>query len=128
MSAFRTAIRLESHLRRGVFADLPSVLVDTGSEATWVPREQLEALGITPGKRVSERSSGEQQMKDEADRGTDYKDREKSRDVPQHVKGSWGTRTPSGTLRGGRSRTGINSIVAERLVKVTPLIRKIKAF
>lgn len=52
MGTFRTAIRLESHLRRGVFADLPSVLVDTGSEATWAPREQLEALGITPVKRV----------------------------------------------------------------------------
>lgn len=67
-------------------------------------------------------------MKDDADRGADYKDREKSRDIPQHVKGSWGTRMPPGTPRGGRSRTGIDSIVPERLVKVTLGVRKIKAF
>ena len=49
---FRTTIRIESHTRRGEIKDLGNVLVDTGSEATWIPRTILESLGIKPEKAV----------------------------------------------------------------------------
>ncbi len=52
MGTFRTTIRIESHTRRGQMAELGNVLVDTGSEATWIPRTVLESLGIQPEKAV----------------------------------------------------------------------------
>ena len=52
MVTFRTTIRIESHTRRGQMRELANVLVDTGSEATWVPRVILESLGIQPEKAV----------------------------------------------------------------------------
>lgn len=52
MGTFRTTIKLESHTRRGELRELSDVLVDTGSEATWVPRDVLEALGVRPEKVV----------------------------------------------------------------------------
>lgn len=44
MGTFYTSIGLEHPARRGPVVTLPDVLVDTGAEATWVPREVLEAL------------------------------------------------------------------------------------
>jgi predicted aspartyl protease len=52
MGTFRITIQLEGHERRGARRELPNVLVDTGSEATWVPRAILEALGVRPEKSV----------------------------------------------------------------------------
>jgi len=52
MGAFRITIQIESHTRRGELSELPSVLVDTGSEATWVPRGLLESLGVEPQKLI----------------------------------------------------------------------------
>jgi len=52
MGTFRTTIQIESHTRRGQMRELGSILVDTGSEATWVPRTILESLGIQPEKAV----------------------------------------------------------------------------
>jgi predicted aspartyl protease len=52
MGTFRITIRIESHTRRGLMSELENVLVDTGSEATWVPRAILESLGIQPEKTV----------------------------------------------------------------------------
>ena len=52
MGTFRTTIRIESHIRRGQMSELGNVLVDTGSEATWIPRGILESLGIQPEKAV----------------------------------------------------------------------------
>jgi len=46
MGTFRTTIAIEHPARRGVTEVLRDVLVDTGAEATWVPRAVLEALGI----------------------------------------------------------------------------------
>src|SRR4051812_14079718 len=48
MGIFRTAIELaplHEHDRRVTLTD---VMVDTGSEYTWIPRPQLEALSVTP--------------------------------------------------------------------------------
>ena len=48
VGAFRITISIESHTRRGEMKDIGNVLVDTGSEATWMPRTFLESLGIQP--------------------------------------------------------------------------------
>ena len=48
MGLFRTTIEIQNWERRGPSRALPDTLVDTGSEYTWVPREVLESLGITP--------------------------------------------------------------------------------
>jgi predicted aspartyl protease len=52
MGTFRITIQIESHTRRGELRELTGVLVDTGSEATWVLRSALESLGIKPEKVV----------------------------------------------------------------------------
>jgi predicted aspartyl protease len=52
MGSFRITIEVESHIRRGEIKEIGNVLVDTGSEATWIPRTVLESLGIQPEKVV----------------------------------------------------------------------------
>lgn len=48
MGTFYTTVGIESPLHRGRVVELRNVLVDTGAEATWMPRPLLESLGITP--------------------------------------------------------------------------------
>jgi clan AA aspartic protease len=52
MGTFRTTIQIASHARPDELRELANVLVDTGSELTWVPREILESLGIRPLKTL----------------------------------------------------------------------------
>lgn len=52
MGIFYTAVGVENPLQRGIVEQLPRVLVDTGSELSWVPTSVLERLGIG---RVKER-------------------------------------------------------------------------
>jgi predicted aspartyl protease len=52
MGIFRTTLGVESPLRRGVIESLPDVLVDTGSELSWVPAEVLDRLGIVRVKQA----------------------------------------------------------------------------
>ena len=49
----RTTVGIESLTRRGRFIDLHEVMVDTGSEYTWVPRRVLEELEI-PVERIQQ--------------------------------------------------------------------------
>ena len=46
MGIFRTEIGLENPAHRGAVVKLHGVMVDTGSEYTWVPASVLEQLGI----------------------------------------------------------------------------------
>ena len=46
MGIFRTTIAIEHPARRGVLVELGNVMVDTGSEYTWIPRPTLESLGL----------------------------------------------------------------------------------
>jgi predicted aspartyl protease len=46
MGTFRVDIAIENPARPGTPRRLPSVLVDTGAELSWVPSEVLESLGI----------------------------------------------------------------------------------
>lgn len=48
MGTFRTAVGVENPARRGRIVELAEVLVDTGAEATWIPRAVLESLSIAP--------------------------------------------------------------------------------
>jgi predicted aspartyl protease len=53
MGLFRTTIEIENWATRGPRRVLPDTLVDTGSEYTWAPRADMEALGI-----VAQRKQG----------------------------------------------------------------------
>ena len=46
MGTFRIEVELENPVRPGERRRLANVLVDTGSELTWVPAHILESLGI----------------------------------------------------------------------------------
>jgi len=46
VGTFRIAIELENPVRPGERAGVPGLLVDTGSELTWIPAGILESLGI----------------------------------------------------------------------------------
>lgn len=52
MGTFRTTIRIASHERPDELREIPNILVDTGSELTWVPTELLESLGVRPTKSI----------------------------------------------------------------------------
>ena len=51
MGTFRTACLVSHHARRSRTAEVPGLLVDTGSEATWIPARILAELGIKPEKK-----------------------------------------------------------------------------
>jgi len=46
MGTFRVDVEIENPARPGARRTLPSVLVDTGAELSWVPAEVLESLGV----------------------------------------------------------------------------------
>jgi len=48
MGSFRVDIEVENLVRPGERRAIRSVLVDTGAELSWVPREVLASLGIEP--------------------------------------------------------------------------------
>ena len=46
MGIFRTTVTVENPMRPGVTLQVDKVMVDTGSEYTWLPRAVLETLGL----------------------------------------------------------------------------------
>ena len=48
LEVFRTTILVENPALPGVTLVLPNVVVDTGSEYTWLPQSVLEALSLVP--------------------------------------------------------------------------------
>ncbi len=52
MGMLRTTIAIEHPAARGTMVELSDVIVDTGSEYTWVPRPVLESLGLIPERVV----------------------------------------------------------------------------
>lgn len=52
MGILRTAIAIEHPANRGTMIELSDVMVDTGSEYTWVPRPVLESIGLAPERVV----------------------------------------------------------------------------
>ena len=51
MGTFRTTLSVESPAKRGTLREVQDVLVDTGSELTWIPRRVLEELGVNAERR-----------------------------------------------------------------------------
>ena len=51
MGTLRTTVGIENVSQRGEIRELRDVMVDTGSEFTWVPRHVLESLNIIVQRR-----------------------------------------------------------------------------
>jgi predicted aspartyl protease len=51
MGTFRITLSVEHPARRGLLRPLNDILVDTGSELTWLPRGVLEDLGVAVERR-----------------------------------------------------------------------------
>jgi predicted aspartyl protease len=52
MGILRTTIAIEHPARRGTMVELSDVIVDTGSDYTWVPQPVLESIGLAPERIV----------------------------------------------------------------------------
>ena len=46
MGTFHTDCKVENHIDRSKFVRLQKVLVDTGSEYSWIPESKLEQIGV----------------------------------------------------------------------------------
>jgi predicted aspartyl protease len=46
MGTFRADVEIENPVRPGTKRTMPSVLVDTGAELSWFPKDLLQSLGI----------------------------------------------------------------------------------
>lgn len=51
MGRFHASCRIENHTDRAKAACLPKLLVDTGSEYTWIPAATLEKIGVAREKK-----------------------------------------------------------------------------
>ena len=51
MGTFRTAGVIEHHVHRKRSVHVPKLLVDTGSEYTWIAEPTLRGIGVTPEKK-----------------------------------------------------------------------------
>lgn len=51
MGAFYTPCEVENHVDRTRSVRIPKLLVDTGSEYTWVPHSKLEQIGVEREKK-----------------------------------------------------------------------------
>lgn len=51
MGAFHINCRVENHIDRSRSVRIPKLLVDTGSEYTWVPAAKLEKIGVSREKK-----------------------------------------------------------------------------
>lgn len=51
MGTFNTSCRIQHIVDRQKTVDIPQLLVDTGSEYTWVPEKTLESLGVDREKK-----------------------------------------------------------------------------
>ncbi len=51
MGTFYTGCKVENHTHRAKTVVIPKLLVDTGSEYTWLPAEKLEKIGVDREKK-----------------------------------------------------------------------------
>ncbi len=51
MGTFHVGCRIENHVQRERSVIIPKMLVDTGSEYTWIPTAKLEHIGVTREKK-----------------------------------------------------------------------------
>lgn len=51
MGSFYIGCKVENHVDRSKSVRIPKLLVDTGSEHTWIPAGKLEQIGVTREKK-----------------------------------------------------------------------------
>jgi predicted aspartyl protease len=51
MGTFYTKCIIENHINRKKLVSIPKILVDTGSEYTWIPSEMLHKINVTREKK-----------------------------------------------------------------------------
>lgn len=51
MGVFHISCKIENHIDRSRAVRIPKLLVDTGSEYTWVPAAKLEKIGVSREKK-----------------------------------------------------------------------------
>ena len=51
MGTFHVGCRVENHVHRDRSVTVPKILVDTGSEYTWISEHRLEKIGVVPEKK-----------------------------------------------------------------------------
>ena len=65
MGTFNVGCLIKNHVNREKEVEIPRLMVDTGSEATWIPRKLLEQIDVTPEKRqVFQMANGQQVYRD----------------------------------------------------------------
>jgi len=57
MGSFHVGCKVENHVDRSKSVRIPRVLVDTGSEHTWLPAAKLEQTSVSARRRRTCRSS-----------------------------------------------------------------------
>ena len=60
MGTFTVGCLLKNHVDREKSVRIPHLMVDTGSEATWIPRKELAKADIKPEKRQTFRMANGQ--------------------------------------------------------------------
>ncbi len=51
MGTFYVGCHVENHIERQKMIRIPKLLVDTGSEYTWISEQNLKKIGVTPEKK-----------------------------------------------------------------------------
>lgn len=51
MGTFYTKCTIENHVKRTTSVFIPKILVDTGSEYTWIPSEMLHKIDVVREKK-----------------------------------------------------------------------------
>jgi len=51
MGTFHVGCKVENHVERHRAVTIPKLLVDTGSEYTWIPQAKLERIGVAREKK-----------------------------------------------------------------------------
>ena len=65
MGTFTVGCLIKNHADREKAVAIPRLMVDTGSEATWVPQKLLEQIAVKPEKRqVFQMANGQQVYRD----------------------------------------------------------------
>lgn len=118
MGIFRTDVAIENPRQPGVFRTVAGTMVDTGSEYTWIPRTELDALGFTPRRVVSFVSADGRQIDRDVCYGNVYVQGTSAPDILVFAEAG------DMTLLGARALEGLNlrvDVITKQLVPAGPV-------
>ena len=102
MGIFTLGCLIKNHADRDKTVKIPRLMVDTGSEATWITRKHLEQIGIKPEKRLAyQMANGQYVYRDVGYAIIRFGERETSDEVVFAEKGDFlllGARTLGGLM------------------------------